>query len=60
MGILMPIHIFDFSKTVIQIYFKLGGNVPWVGVYQVCSNGHVPMNLDFFMIFFQKSLQKFL
>ena len=60
MGILMLIYIFEFlSKSIIQIYFKLGGNVPWVGVYQVCSNGHVPMNLDFFMIFFQKSLQKF-
>ena len=43
-----------------EIYFKLGGDVPWVGVYQVCSNGHVPMNLDFFYDFFSKISTKVL
>ena len=47
------IHIFDFfSKTVSQIHFKLGGDVPWVGLYQVCSNGHGPVIFGFFMNFF--------
>ena len=37
-------YIFDFfSKTVSQIHFKLDGNVPWMGLYQVCSNGHGPV-----------------
>ena len=44
MGIPMLIDIFDFfSKTVSQIDFKLGEYVPWVGLYQVCSNGHGPV-----------------
>ena len=43
-GIAMLIDIFDvFSKTVSQIHFKLGGYVPWVGPYQVCSNGYGPV-----------------
>ena len=28
-----------FSKTVGRILVKLGGDVPWVDVYQVCSVG---------------------
>ena len=41
MGITMVIHIFNLiSKTGGQIYFKLGGEVPWMGAYYVCSYGH--------------------
>ena len=48
MGIAMLNHMFDFfSKTVSQIHFKLGGDMPWVGLYQVCSNGHGPMIYGF-------------
>ena len=47
------IHIFDFfSERVGQIHFKLGGDVPWVGVYQVCSNGYGPLIFGFLMNFF--------
>merc|ERR1712212_1097509 len=35
-----------------QIYFKLGGDVPWVDLYQVCSNGHALLIFGFFMNFF--------
>ena len=53
MGNLMLIHNFDFfSKTDGQIHSKLGGNVPWVGFYQVCTNGHGPVIFGFFMNFF--------
>ena len=53
MGITMVIHIFDLvSKTTIQIYFKLDGDVPWVGLHQVCSNSRVTIIFLFFMIFF--------
>ena len=52
MGIAMVIHIFNLiSKTTIQIHFKLDGDVPWVGLYQVCSNGHDPVIFGFLMIF---------
>ena len=38
MGIAMVIHIFNLiSKTISQIHFKLGGEVPWMGAYYVCS-----------------------
>ena len=51
-GIPMLIDIFDFfSKTVNQIHFKLGGDVPWVSLYQACSNGHGPVIFGFFMKF---------
>ena len=52
-GIPMLIDIFDFfSKMVSQIHFKLGGYVPWVALYQVCSNGHGPVIFGFLMNFF--------
>ena len=40
-----------FSKTVIQIQ-DIGGNVPWVGLYQVCSNSRGPVIFGFLMNFF--------
>ena len=47
------IHIFDFfSKTVGRILFKLGGDVPWVDVYQVCSLGGAAIIFRFFTNFF--------
>ena len=45
------IHMFDFSKTGSYVHFKLGGDVTWVGFYQVCSNGYGPVIFGFFMIF---------
>ena len=40
-GIPMLIDIFYFfSKTVSQIHFKHGGEIPWMGAYYVCSYGH--------------------
>ena len=58
----MLIDVFDFFfKTVNQIQFKLDGYVPWVGLYQVCSNGHAPVIFGFFMNFlfiFGEILQK--
>ena len=57
MGSLMLIDIFDFfSETVSQIHFKLGGKVPLVGFYQVCSNGHAPVIFGFSMICFDPLL----
>ena len=51
-GFAMLIEIFDFfSETISQIHFKLGGDMPWVGLYQVFSNGHGPVIFGFFMIF---------
>ena len=51
-GISVLIDIFDFfSKTVSQIQFKLGGDVPWVGLYQVCSSGRGPVIFGFLMNF---------
>ena len=59
MGNLMLIHIFDFfSKTVFQIHFKRGGNVPLVGLYEVCSNGHGPVIFGLFMNVFGANLKK--
>ena len=50
MGSAMVIHIFNLiSKTTIQIHFKLGVDMPWMGLYQVCSNGHGPVIFGFFM-----------
>ena len=47
-GIPMLTDIFDFfSKTVNQIHLKLGGDVPWVSLYQVYSNGHGPVIFGF-------------
>ena len=43
------IHIFDFSETVSQINFKLDGDVSWVGLYHVCSNGRGPVIFYFFI-----------
>ena len=52
MGSLMLIDIFDFfSETVSQIHLKFGGDVPLVGLYRVCSNGHAPMIFGFFINF---------
>ena len=47
----MLLHIFDVFKTIGQINFKLGGEVPWVGSYHDWSNGHGPVIFGFFMIF---------
>ena len=61
-GIPMQIDIFDFfSKTVSQIHFKVGGYVPWVGLYQVSSSGHGPVIFGFlmnFLLIFGESLKK--
>ena len=53
MVIAMLIHNFDFfSKTISQIHFKLSGDMPWVGLYQVYLNGHGPVIFGFVMNFF--------
>ena len=49
-AILIEIFVF-FSETVSQIHFKRDGDMPWVGLYQVCSNCHDPVIFEFFMIF---------
>ena len=53
MGIAMIIDNFDlFSITIHQIHCKLGGDMPWVGLYQICSNGYGPLIFEFFINFF--------
>ena len=48
----MAIHIFYLiSKTVGQIHFKLGGDVPFVGLYRVCSIGHSSVIFGFLNFF---------
>ena len=60
-GIAMLIDIFDFfSKTDSQIHFKLGGYVPGVGPYQVCSNGHGPVIFGVFMNFLDSIFDRIL
>ena len=49
MGISCNGHNFN---NIDQIYFKLGGDVPWVDLYQVCSNGHALLIFGFFMNLF--------
>ena len=52
-GIAMVMDIFVcISKTVSQIHFKCGGDLPWIGAYCVCSYGHAPMIFLFHMNFF--------
>ena len=63
MGITRVIHTFDLiTKTISRTHFKFGGDVPWVNLYQVCSNGHAPVIFWFFMnillILFAKSFKK--
>ena len=51
LSVMSSIHnyIFAVSETVNQIHFKLGGDIglPWMGLYQICSNGHAPVNFGF-------------
>ena len=44
-----------------QLLFKHHQDVPWLGLYQVCSNGHTLMvNFGFFMNFFVHIFEKLL
>ena len=53
MAIAMVIDFFDcISKTVSQIHFKCGGDLPWIGAYCVCSYGHASMIFLFYMNYF--------
>ena len=59
LGNLMLINNFDLvAKTYDQIHSELGGNVPWVGLDYVCSNGHGPVIFRFLMNFLAKSFKK--
>ena len=58
---LSTIH-FLFTTTISRIHFKFGGDMPWLGLYGVCSNGHGPVFLDFkryFVHFWAKSSKIF-
>ena len=58
-------YIFDFFKTVSRILFKLDGDVPWLGLYPVCSKWSRSRSIDLiyfmnsFVHFWRKSLQIF-
>ena len=55
------VDIFDFSETVRQINFKLGGDVPLVCPYYAFSNCHGPVIFGFlmnFLLIFGESLKK--
>ena len=55
----IKLNIFNFSATADWISFKLGGDVHWIGLYQVCSNGHGPVIFGFFMNFFVLFSEKY-